>query len=258
MPIRPKRLLINLYNDIHKRIWPMSRPVPFSPELKEIEERMSGTETDISDYLGTIFSEAASSHPRLIVEIGVRGGESRFVFERVARVSGSVLVSVDIEDCSSVCTDASLWHFVNSDDIKFGQAFRHWCTQQGIEPTIDVLFIDSSHLYEHTVQEIAVWFPYLSANCKVIFHDTNLRRFYRRANGTIGEGWDNERGVMRAIEEFLGTRFNERTDFVTTVGEWLVRHSSHCNGLTTMERTKRDEDLVPNPVATVSAAKHRT
>ena len=45
--------------------------------------------SDISDHLATIFSEAVAAKPRLIVELGVRGGESRYALERAARVTRS-------------------------------------------------------------------------------------------------------------------------------------------------------------------------
>jgi len=231
-----KRIPLRLYNALHRRLWPVYRPTPSSKELKEIEEQARQTPSDISDFLATIFSEVVAVQPRLIVELGVRGGQSRTVLERAARISQSFLISVDLDDCSAVCAKSPSWHFVKSDDIQFAGIFRNWCSQRSIEPVIDVLFIDSSHLYEHTVGEIKAWFPFLSPNCKVLFHDTNIRRFYRRADGTIGHGWNNDRGVIKAIEESLDTKFNERIDFVTTVQGWLVRHWAHCNGLTTMER----------------------
>jgi cephalosporin hydroxylase len=233
---RLRRLPLKLYNAVHKSIWPAYRPVPSSPELKEIEEQAVEIPSDISDYLGNIFSEVVAMKPRLIVELGVRDGQSRRVLERSASISKSFLISVDLDDCSGVCTKSPCWHFVKSDDIQFAAIFREWCSERGIEPAIDVLFIDSSHLYEHTVEEIKAWFPFLSPNCKALFHDTNMRRFYRRLDGTIGHGWNNDRGVIKAIEESLGTKFNERVDFVTTVHEWVVRHWAHCNGFTTMER----------------------
>lgn len=233
-----KRLPLSLYNAVHRRLWPVYRPTASSVELKEIEEQAERTPSDISDYLGQIFSEVVAVQPRLIVELGVRGGQSRTVLERAARISHSFLISVDLDDCSAVCATSPRWHFVKSNDIQFASIFRDWCFQRGIKPAIDVLFIDSSHLYEHTAEEIKVWFPFLLPKCKVLFHDTNLRRFYRRADGTVGHGWNNDRGVIKAIEESLGTKFNERLDFVTTVQGWLVRHWAHCNGLTTMERNQ--------------------
>jgi cephalosporin hydroxylase len=243
-----RNLLLRLYNAAHKRIWPVSRPPSLSTELQEIQNHVVRFPGDISDHLATIFSETVAADPRLIVELGVRGGESRFALERAARVTGAALVSVDIDDCKDVCGESAGWYFVQSDDTQFAKIFPDWCSRREIEPRIDVLFIDTSHVFEHTVQEIEEWFPYLSAHCKVLFHDTNPKRFYRRLDGTIGEGISCKRQVVQAIEERLGTRFNERLDFVTTVDEWLIRHWAYCNGLTLMERMrpsgKNVEDLV--------------
>jgi len=71
-------------------------------EFDEIVER-SGPRTDISDHLPLLFVEAMDVHPDLIVELGVRTGESTFVFERVAALHDATLVSADINDCSRAC-----------------------------------------------------------------------------------------------------------------------------------------------------------
>ena len=55
---------------------------------------------------------------------------------------------------------------------------------------IDVLFTDTSHPYEYTLAEIDVWFPHLSGTGIAICHDTNLKRLYRRRDGTLGLAWD--------------------------------------------------------------------
>jgi cephalosporin hydroxylase len=202
--------------------------------LNEIKEKAL-VPTDISDHLVTLFVESLSMNPRLIVELGVRGGESTFVMERVAAVSGAKLVSVDIEDCSSVSAyeDAV---FVQSDDVEFAGRFESWCTESSIDPKIDVLFIDTSHLYEHTVQEIAHWFPLLAGRAKVFFHDTNLMAEFRRRDGSLGRAWDNERGVIKAVEEYFDTSFDEEEEFVDFRNGWLITHRPYCNGLTVLER----------------------
>jgi len=229
-------LAVRAYNAAHKRLRHLPRPVIDNPELRAIEDRAHSRQTDISDHLSTIFCEVLAAHPALIVELGVRDGESRFVLEKAARVGGSVLVSVDLEDCSQVCSRSPSMFFVQNDDVQFADQFRQWCAERELAPAIDVLFIDTSHVYEHTVQEIRSWFPLLSPRGKVIFHDTNLRRYVRRSDGRIGWAYDNNRGVIRAIEEYLDTRLNERVDFITIVDEWLIRHWSHCSGLTVLER----------------------
>src|SRR5205823_5200081 len=69
------------------------RPPPVSPDpdLRAIRAR-AAVGTDISSHLEALYVVGLAAHPRLIVELGVRGGESTFVFERVARRSGADLV----------------------------------------------------------------------------------------------------------------------------------------------------------------------
>jgi cephalosporin hydroxylase len=210
-------------------------PVSSREELRQVETRALSLQTDLSDHLVTLFVETLAVHPHLIVELGVRGGESTFVLERAAALSEAHLVSVDIEDCQASCTYPK-WAFVKRDDVAFAGEFAEWCRARSIVPTIDVLFIDTSHLYEHTKEELRVWLPFLSAKGKLILHDTNMKTIYRRADGTIGAGWNNSRGVIRALEEQVSAKFNEDRDFVTMADGWIVRHWALCNGLTVLEK----------------------
>lgn len=163
------------------------------------------------------------AHPKLIVELGVRGGDSTFALERAARSSDAYLLSVDIEDCPVQCSYAKR-SFVQRDDVTFAGEFAGWCSSRNLAPAVDVLFIDTSHLYEHTREELRFWLPHLSAKGKLILHDANMKRFYCRANRSLGPGWDNARGVIRAIEEMVGAMFNEEQDFVTLAQGWIIRH----------------------------------
>jgi len=203
-------------------------------EFKEIQQR-SLKYTDFSDHLTTLFAEAVSNQPKLIVELGTRGGDSTFVLERVAKLCDADLVSVDIVDCKNV-SQYPKWHFVQNDDIKFAAEFNKWCLERRLPAEVDVLFIDTSHEYQHTRQEIEAWFPHLSGKAKVIFHDTNLRKIYFRKDGTMGIGWNNRRGVIKALEEYLDIIVDENQDFITVRNKWLIKHWSNCSGFTVIER----------------------
>jgi len=203
-------------------------------EFNEIEKRMA-KRTNISDHLLTLFVESFGIKPRLIVELGVGAGGSNFVLERVAALCGSKFLSVDIKDYSGTSSYEG-WTFVQKDDIEFAKEFENWCKSQGTKPEIDILFIDTSHLFDHTVQEIKSWFGFLSQISKVVFHDTNLRDIYFRRDGSMGIGWDNDRGVIRAVEEYFHTSFNETKDFVDFRNGWIIKHYSLCNGLTILEK----------------------
>ena len=208
------------------------------PDLRAIRARVA-VGTDISSHLEALYVAGLAAHPRLIVELGVRGGESTCVFERVARRSGADLVSVDIADCSTV-SRYERWHWVQDDDVRLGRRFRGWCEQRGLEPLVDVLFVDTSHVYDHTRAEIDAWFPHLSARAVALFHDTNMKKLFRRRDGTLGLGWNNHRGVVRALEDVLGIRIDERRAFTGAAGAWHVTHDPICNGLTILRRTGDD------------------
>ena len=202
--------------------------------LKEISER-SLQGTPINDHLISLFNEALQVKPKTIVELGVEFGESTFVLERVARLCAAKLVSLDIQDCSRVSTYDG-WFFVQQDDIQFAAGFSDWCKTHQIKAEIDILFIDTSHLYEHTSQEIKVWFPLLAPKAKVFFHDTNINETVFRKNGSSFGGWNNERGVIRALETFFNQSFDETSDFTVNINGWLIKHDHVCGGFTILEK----------------------
>jgi cephalosporin hydroxylase len=212
-------------------------PDAFDSDLLAIRAK-AAIGTDISSHLETIFLEGLRAKPRLIVELGVRGGESTFVLERLARRCSATLVSADLDDCSTAC-QYEKWHFIQGDDVAFGKRFSTWCSEHELPMRIDLLLIDTSHLYDHTVAEISAWFPHLGDSAVVMFHDTNLRKWYRRRDWTIGSGWDNGRGVIRAVEEFLGVRLDERQSFEREMDNWHVTHDPICNGLTLLRRREK-------------------
>lgn len=195
-------------------------------------------QSDISDHLSTLFFHVMEAQPRLIVELGTRGGESTRVLLAVARLAHSRVLSVDIEDCRSLDLEQGVrWDFVQSDDITFAAEFPRWCSQHEITPKANVLFIDTSHRYEHTKSELAAWIPHLADDGVLILHDTNMGAgTYARLDGSVGLGWNNERGVIRAVEEFLGTRYEENRFFTDLRNGFLILHYPYCNGLTILKR----------------------
>lgn len=197
--------------------------------VQKIQTEMK-IDTDISSHLDTLFIKTIEMSPQKIVELGIRGGESSRIFGYAAKETGAKLIGVDIVPCTY--PNGS---FVQSDDVAYAAVYKNTYGSD-----IDVLFIDTSHYYEHTVQEINAWFPLLSKSALVIFHDTNMMDKFTRKNGTTGSGWNNERGVIRAIEEYFGTSFNETETFTTTITHegrrWGISHDKFCSGLTLCRR----------------------
>ncbi|MBL8687905.1 MAG: class I SAM-dependent methyltransferase [Rhodospirillaceae bacterium] len=215
-------------------------PVCQVPGIERFYYERLPAPSDISDHLPTLYHETLAARPRLVVELGTRGGESTRTFLAAAAKAGARMLSIDVDPCTVPGLPAEarrLWTFVQSDDVAFSrQDFVPWCRANGLAAEIDVLFVDTSHLYAHTVEELRVWMPFLSDRGVAIFHDTNLDTSSRRYDGSIVWGWANERGVIRAIEEHVGQRLDEKRPFVAEAGGWLIRHVPYCNGLTTLRR----------------------
>ena len=76
----------------------------------------------------------------------------------------------------------------------------------------------------------------LSLRAKIFFHDTNVKMIYKRRNGTIGKAYNDDRDVMRAVEEYIGTNLNEKKDFSEIKNSWLIRHHAICNGITILQK----------------------
>jgi cephalosporin hydroxylase len=220
------------------RGWHSSTP---NPVLAETLGPLATTPSDIRDHIGTIFYEAISSRPRLLVELGTRGGVSTRALLAAAEIADAHVLSIDIEDCSAIDLPAGLhkrWTFIRADDVLFaGEPFGTFCATRGLPPVADVILVDTSHLYEHTCAEIRNWLPRLGQGGVIMFHDTNMGTdWHRRLDRDIGSGWDNERGVIRAVEEFLGRRYDEQTFFTDVAAGFVIAHLPWSAGFLVMRK----------------------
>ncbi len=114
-----------------------------------------------------------------IVELGVRGAVSSWAFLEGLPPSGE-LWSVDIDPARApaAVADDARWHFAQADDRKIA-------TWYSLPSTADIVFIDTSHEYEHTRQEFL--YALSRSPRRIICHDAK---------------WD---GVERAIVDFCVT-----------------------------------------------------
>lgn len=211
------------------------------PVLAEALGRFATASSDIHDHLGTIFYEAVSAQPRLIVELGTRGGVSTRALLAAAEVTGAHVVSVDRESCGSMDLSPrfrSRWTFVEADDLSFSQLpFEALCVARGLPSQAEVILVDTSHVYEHTRAELECWVPRLAAPGVMLFHDTNMGRgWFRSLNGKSEPGGNGTRGVIRAIEEFLGRRYDETTYFSDATGRFVINHMPWSSGLLVLRK----------------------
>lgn len=127
--------------------------------------------SDIQEQMPLLY-EAACRHPQpVIAELGTRTGNSTAALLAGASVTGGYVWSVDsgpvtVPDWWRV---TGLWSFLAADDLSEQAA-------QWLPAELDVLFIDTSHLYEHTLAELRRYVPRIRSGGMVLCHDTELCR----------------------------------------------------------------------------------
>ena len=55
-------------------------------------------------------------------------------------------------------------------------------------------------------------------------------------DGSVGFGYENDRGVIRAIEDMVGRRYDETTYFTDYSRGFLIMHHPYCNGLAVLKK----------------------
>lgn len=119
---------------------------------------------DIRDQMPVLYAWARRAAK--VIELGVRTGNSTSAFLAALEGRGE-LWSVDVNPplVPDYWLDLPNWHFLQADDIS-AQALD-FCPDR-----VDVLFIDTSHYYEHTMAELKMYVPKVRPGGVVLLHDT--------------------------------------------------------------------------------------
>lgn len=126
--------------------------------------------SDIQDCLERLHTAAAAYPQVSILELGVRWGTSTAALLAAAEQAGGHLWSVDIattpelEQVRERWETSGHWTFIVGNDMDIDWAGPGW----------DVLFIDTSHAYDHTLAELRKYVPLVKPGGVVYLHDTKL------------------------------------------------------------------------------------
>lgn len=122
--------------------------------------------SDIKDHLPFLFEQAAGKQ---VIELGVRGGNSTAAFLAAVEKHGGHVWSVDIEwpHVPETWGDSDLWEFILGDDL----------TVDWLLPNeVDIVFVDTSHTFAQTFQELDTYAPKLRPGGVFLLHDVELER----------------------------------------------------------------------------------
>ncbi len=195
--------------------------------------------SDIAEHLSTLYNICLAKMPKSVLELGTRGGESTRVLVEYCEKFGVLGRSIDLEPSPNWLPAKKWSHFVG-DDIVIGKSVlrdKKW--PDGIEfNPVDLIFLDSSHEYLHTLEELMLYWPLIAEGGVLVLHDTNLtEQVTRKLSGEANIGWNNEQGVSRAIQEYFGLEieWNELTSFnfkTQNIGIRGMVHFPWNNGFT--------------------------
>lgn len=159
--------------------------------------------TDIHEHLVTLHQLVTSIAAKTVIELGVNTGESTVALLEAVEATGGQLYSVDIQllPATKVMLESygltSRWNFTLQDDLEY---VKTWPAER----KADLIFIDTSHSFDHTTKEIAVYEPILRPGGIMVFHDTVS--YYE--------------GVYKPIKKFLKAHPG-----------WGMENKTNCNGL---------------------------
>jgi cephalosporin hydroxylase len=122
--------------------------------------------SDIQDCLQRLHDTAAAVPGVRVLELGTRSGNSTAAFLAAAEKTGGHVWSVDIDPPQAPphWAGSGLWTFILGDDMTI--------TPPGGE--FDILFVDSSHHFAHTLAELRKFVPLVRPGGRVLLHDTRL------------------------------------------------------------------------------------
>ena len=156
-------------------------PSPITLEIMQDPEAR-----DISHHLPLLFFLVVEFRLKNIVELGTRTGNSSLTLLEAAQYVGGRVLSVDIQPCLEAqrrihkTNLAHLWTFIHANDLELELDL--------IPRPIDLLFVDTNHQYQTTIQELNRYGPLVRTGSWIVLHD-----------------YTSFTGVAHAVEEFVST-----------------------------------------------------
>ena len=228
---------------------PCLLPLAVLDDYKNVLVDSNTIDTDISSHLPALFVYAYANNPGIIVEAGVALGNSSRTFNRVAQLLDIKLLGIDRSKATSFTYKPFRnGIFLTMNDLKFGEYYAKSAYKS---IPLKVIFIDTSHEYKHSMDEIAHFVPLLADGGMMMFHDANVtpliiegREGWWRINNTFEKMHpllpSNPHGVAPAIRDSFGIDFDEtcyQNFFFNKDGiEWHFVHYPFCNGLTVLKK----------------------
>ena len=157
--------------------------------LADLYAERCATPSDIYLHLPRMVDMVRETGATRVLELGTRTGVSTIAWLHALDGVGH-LVSVDIDERPPI-GEWPHWTFIQGDD------FDPMVVRQVSDPAPDIVFIDTSHHYQHTRRELALYRWIVKPGGLIVCHDTMLPH---PEGAPVG---DPAFPVRRAIDEFV-------------------------------------------------------
>lgn len=193
--------------------------------LKERYEALCAEPSDINEHLPTFVGAVEEVQAQRVIELGVRYGVSTIAWMYALQKTGGHLWAVD---CSfPIPSGVGKYADVNLLDPQGALGVvPHWTFMLGYDTNeqilaslpdqADIIFIDTNHVYEETLAELALFLPRVRPGGRIFLHDTAIEV---TGNATTPQP---KFPVKTAIQEFCAKKELE----------WV--NNPNCSGLGTI------------------------
>ena len=133
--------------------------------LESEYRRLCAEPSDIHEHLPTFVELVETLDAQHVIELGTRTGVSTIAWLYALSRTGGRLTSIDIDERPDI-GDHDRWTFIQGDDC-----------DPAITSTLDpadIVFVDTSHLYDHTVRELNIYRWLVKPGGLIVCHDTEL------------------------------------------------------------------------------------
>lgn len=165
-------------------------------DLEALYRRVCSQGSDIGDHLPRFVQLVEETNAQHVIELGTRAGVSTVAWLYGLSLTGGQLTSVDISSRPDL-GDWAHWTFHQADDTSPSLLAR-------LQPA-DIVFIDTSHVYEHTLTELRAYRRLVRSGGYIVCHDTELEH-------PEDAPPDPPFPVRKAIEEFVAVEGFEWTN----------------------------------------------
>lgn len=144
------------------------------------------TPSDIQHHLPLLYSLARGN----VVELGTRTGVSTAALLAGVEARGGRVWSVDLDDCGALFAGHPQWTFIRGDSRDYETTIKVTITSVDWDG-IDLLLIDSEHVYEITQAELVMWERLMKPGARILLHDIETFPGVRRAVAEFcaAHGW---------------------------------------------------------------------